>query len=243
MKIQSAVLSDVGLVRQENQDSSAALPELRLFVVADGMGGHVGGKRASETAVETLREHYGATPAAGAAAADRLREAVVRANRRIFETAASDESLHGMGTTLVALLVDEDRATIAHVGDSRAYRLRDGRVEQLTADHSLVADLLRGHEISEDEAKVHPYRHVLTRALGTASEVEVETREVDVRAGDVYVLCTDGVSGMVGEEQLEQLIVAHRADPDELCRSLVDAAKAGGGRDNATVVVVRCSDD
>ncbi len=252
MKIHSSSLSDSGLVRRENQDSSGFFPDRRLFIIADGMGGHVGGKQASQLAVQTLEERFTGSeaepPRSSRAdedpAVSRLIDGIHEANRRIFEHAAADEHLRGMGTTLVAMLFSGDsKAIIAHVGDSRAYRLRDGRVEQLTRDHSLVADLLRNHEISESEASTHPYRHMLTRALGIAAQVSPDVTELDVRVGDLYVLCTDGVYGMISPEDLARTMSDHQNDPDELCRQLIAAANAGGGKDNSTAVAIRCVDD
>ena len=251
MKIQSAFLSDVGRVRRQNEDSVAVLDDERLYLVADGMGGHAGGKRASETAVETVVAHVrdsGRTRPAGSAApvpTDRaqLIEGIHRANRRILELAGMDSSLHGMGTTVAALVIDGDtRGAIVHVGDSRVYRLRGDRFEQLTADHSLVADLVRRGEISDEEAKHHPYRHTLTRALGAGADVQPEVLPVDLAVGDLYILCSDGVYGMVDDERMSELAVASRNYPAALCRKLIDAANAGGGKDNASAIVVLCGD-
>ena len=242
MKIASFALSDVGRVRRENQDSSGHFPDRNLFVIADGMGGHQGGKQASEMAVAAIA----ATDLDGEALAertDRLVDAVRDANRRIVERGSRESDLNRMGTTLVALLLQHDEAAIVHVGDSRAYRWRDGRLSQLTTDHTLVADLLRANEISEAEASTHPYRHVLTRALGAAEDVEADVSRLDVRPGDVYLLCSDGVSGMLGEPEIEAIASGHHDDPETLCRELIAAANRAGGKDNATVIVVRCAAD
>jgi PPM family protein phosphatase len=241
MNVESFVLSDVGRVRRENQDSNGCFREHRLFVVADGMGGHAGGAHASRLAVATIGERFGsaAAPVAGAAAERALVAAIGEANQRIVEQASRETSLQGMGTTLVALLVDEHSATIVHVGDSRAYLVRDGSVRPLTADHSVVADLLRNRDISEAEARVHPYRHVLTRALGVANEVTPEISRIDLRDADLFLLCSDGVSGMIPPDELQRFLLAHRDDPAELCRRLINAANDAGGRDNATALAVR----
>jgi PPM family protein phosphatase len=252
MKIQSAFLSDVGRVRRQNEDSVTVLPEHRVYVVADGMGGHAGGKRASQTAVDTVSDHLHASaetrPTAatggGAVSRDDLVEAIHEANRRILAIAAADSSLHGMGTTIAALVFDGDaKAAVVHVGDSRVYRLRGDSFESLTADHSLVADLVRRGEISDQEAKRHPYRHTLTQALGAGASVTPEVRAIDPAVGDLFVLCSDGVYGMIDEKKLESVVVAHRHDPTALCRALVDEANAGGGKDNASVVAVLCAPD
>jgi PPM family protein phosphatase len=252
MKIQSAFLSDVGRVRRQNEDSVTVLPEHRVYVVADGMGGHAGGKRASQTAVDTVSDHLRGSaetrpttaPGGGAVSRDDLVEAIHEANRRILAIAAADSSLHGMGTTIAALVFDGDaKAAVVHVGDSRVYRLRGNAFESLTADHSLVADLVRRGEISDEEAKRHPYRHTLTQALGAGPNVSPEVRAIDSAVGDLFVLCSDGVYGMIDEKKLESVVVAHRHDPAALCRALVDEANAGGGKDNASVVAVLCAPD
>jgi protein phosphatase len=243
MKITSFALSDVGRVRRENQDSSGHFPECNLFVVADGMGGHQGGKQASEMAVATISERLAKVSDAGALAerTECLVEAVRDANRRIVERGARETDLNRMGTTLVALLLHHDEAAIVHVGDSRAYRWREGRLAQLTTDHTLVADLLLANEISEAEASTHPYRHVLTRALGAAEDVKADVNRLEVRPGDVYLLCSDGVSGMLSQPEIEAIASRHHDDPEPLGRNLIAAANHAGGKDNATVIVVRCA--
>jgi PPM family protein phosphatase len=247
MKIESFVLSDVGRVRRDNQDSSGCFPERNLFVVADGMGGHKGGKQASEMAVAVIDQALstaGVGPDHFERTLESLLEAVRDANRRILERAANDSELHQMGTTLVALLLDAATSgAIVHVGDSRAYRLRDDQLELLTSDHTIVNDLLRNKEISEAEANRHPYRHVLTRALGAGAEVSPDVRRIEVRAGDFYLICSDGVSGMLSPSQIHDVLIARRGDPEGACRELIDAANQAGGRDNATVVAIRCSPD
>jgi len=246
MKIESFALSDIGRVRQENQDSSGYFPTRNLFVVADGMGGHKGGKQASEMAVATVEERCMPSRdiADPAEAVSRLVDAVRDANRRIVARASQDSDLSRMGTTLVALLFDgAGRGTVVHVGDSRAYRLRDDRLELLTTDHTVVSDLLRNHDISETEASVHPYRHVLTRALGAAGDVSPDVQQLDVRPGDLYLLCSDGVSGMLAESEIKGILVADRDDPEAACRELIAAANRAGGKDNATAIAVRCAPD
>lgn len=254
MKIQSASLSDVGRVRRQNEDTVAILGEQQVYVVADGMGGHAGGKQASQTAVETITAYLNnsadtavgiSTGSAGAVVTrQNLVEAIIRANRRILDLAVANTSLHGMGTTIAALVIEGDGVgAIVHVGDSRVYRLRGDRFEQLTADHSLVADLIRRGEITEEEAQHHPYRHTLTRAVGAGAEVTPDVKPIDLQVGDVFVLCSDGIYGMIEEAALPGLVECHRHDPAALCRALVDAAIAGGGKDNASVIVVACSAD
>lgn len=239
MKTEHFVVSDVGRVRENNEDSSLALPEASLYVVADGMGGHVGGKQASQTAVDTLRERLDG--GGGSVAPDGIRDAIREANRRILRRAAAEPGLRGMGTTLVVLLLPSDgRGFLAHVGDSRAYRFRAGKIEQLTADHSIVGEMVRRRDLSESDAERHPYRHVLTRALGAEDDVDPEVVEIEAASGDAYVLCSDGVSGMLDRATFERIVREHADAPERLARALVEAANDHGGKDNATVIVVRC---
>jgi protein phosphatase len=246
MKIESFALSDIGRVRQENQDSNALFANHGLFVVADGMGGHKGGRQASETAVAAVAERFldATTPASFEPSLAMLVESVAEANRRIRDYATTDSALARMGTTLVALLLDPNGSgAIVHVGDSRVYRLRAGALEQLTSDHTIVNDLLRNHDISEAEASVHPYRHMLTRALGPAADVAPEVRRIDALVDDLYVLCSDGVSGMLSPDAIQAILVTHQQDPEQVCRQLVEAANQAGGKDNATAIAVRCAPD
>ena len=246
MNIQSFGLSDIGRVRQENQDSSGYFPAAKLFVVADGMGGHRGGKQASEMAIAAVAECSAAWSAQTTfeQALTSLLEAVTSANRQIRERAAREPELTRMGTTLVALLFDgAEGGAVIHVGDSRAYRLRGGDLELLTSDHTIVNDLLRNKDISEAEAKAHPYRHVLTRALGVERDVKPDVQKLAVQPGDVYVLCSDGISGMLPAAEIRDTLLAHQDDPNTLCQKLIDAANRAGGKDNATAIAVRCSGD
>ena len=222
-----AALSDIGLQRSSNEDSFIDQPP--LFAVADGMGGAQAGEVASRLAVETLRER--------AAAGDSLSEAAAEANRRIFKLAVENPDHAGMGTTLTALRLAGERAELAHVGDSRAYLLRDQAMTQLTDDHSLVGEWMREGTMTPEEAMASRYRSVLSRALGTEDEVEVDHEEVDLRAGDVLLLCSDGLSGTVPDDKIKAALLGRA--PEEAARRLVREAKSRGGHDNITVVVVR----
>jgi PPM family protein phosphatase len=247
MELSFWAATDVGRKRDVNEDNFLVDKKLSLFVVADGMGGHAGGKQASQMAVETIEECVaGATQPLQGYDLDqmiaRFLDAIKIANHRIIGRAAADSELRKMGTTLVALLLDgKDAGAIIHIGDSRAYRLRAGELELLTSDHTLVSDLLRSHEISEAEASEHPYRHVLTRALGAADEASADVLKLDIAPDDLFVLCTDGISGLVSTDRLKTLATAHGSDPEELCRQLVAAANAAGGKDNSTVIVIHCA--
>lgn len=231
--------TDVGRVRQNNEDN--LLVSEPLFAVADGMGGHAAGEVASEIAVDMLREHFDADPTANG-----LADAVRAANRAVWERAQGDGRLRGMGTTLtaVALVADGDEEVLAvvNVGDSRAYRLSQGHLEQLTEDHSLVEELVRTGRISAAEAQVHPQKHVLTRVLGVDRDVEVDCFRVVPYRGDRYLLASDGLFNEVDDEDIASTL-RRIDDPDEAARSLVEAAKTAGGADNITAVVVDVVDD
>jgi len=230
-----AGLTDVGRQRSSNEDSF--LESAPVFCVADGMGGARAGEVASRIAVETLADG----DAAGEAEA-RLADTARAANRRIYELAQEDDSRAGMGTTFTAVLVDGGDVVTGHVGDSRLYRLRDDALERLTRDHSLVEELVRRGELDPKEAESHPQRSIITRALGPEPEVEVETFTCPARAGDVYLVCSDGLTSMVSEERLRDLL---RADGslEEAAHRLVEAANDAGGKDNITVVLFRLADD
>jgi PPM family protein phosphatase len=229
----SAKGTDVGRQRRVNEDSLLVRPP--LFVVADGMGGHQAGEVASGMAVQTLS---GGLPDGEDAAELRLAELVHAANREIHEHSRTEAEHAGMGTTITAAYVDVDDVAIAHVGDSRAYRWRDGELERLTDDHSLVEELIRQGKLTAEEAEEHPQRSIVTRALGPESDVEVDTRSIPARDGDVFLLCSDGLTGMIGEPGLARVLRAGGSLEDQV-RGLVAAANEAGGRDNITVVLFR----
>jgi serine/threonine protein phosphatase PrpC len=224
--------TDTGRRRRQNEDAFVCEPP--LFAVADGMGGAQAGELASRLAAAAIEEGGLAIQGEEGVAG------VVRtANARIFEHSVRDPNAAGMGTTATVALVDEEAetATLAHVGDSRAYRYRDGLLEQLTTDHSLVGELVRSGRLTEDEAAVHPHRSVITRALGTEADVDVDTLTIDLRAGDLVLLCSDGLSAMVREDEIVRLLEAARSDPHDAAAALIAAANAAGGEDNVTVVL------
>jgi protein phosphatase len=225
--------SDTGRKRRRNEDSLVCDPP--LFAVADGMGGAQAGELASALAAAALTERSDRVPGGEAQVIELVREA----NRRVHQRALDDASASGMGTTMtVALFGEEDGSvTIGHVGDSRAYILRDGQLEQLTDDHSLVAELVRRGELSEAEAEVHPQRSVITRALGTDPDVDVDAFTVPARPGDVFLLCSDGLTTMVDADGIAELVLRHRDDLRQATRALIDAANDHGGDDNVTAVL------
>ncbi|MCA1833481.1 MAG: Stp1/IreP family PP2C-type Ser/Thr phosphatase [Actinomycetota bacterium] len=228
MKLRVGASSDVGRSRERNEDSYLASHP--LYVVADGMGGHRGGAVASSMAVEVLSGMPQRDPAG-------LPERVREANRAVFERQASDRAVAGMGTTVTAAVLDGSTLHLAHVGDSRAYLLRDGELRQLTEDHTLVHRMVQEGKISEEEAHTHPQRSILTRALGVDRDVEVDELTVDVQEGDHVLLCSDGLTGMMRDESVREILEGHR-DPQEAAEMLVDAANRAGGLDNITVVVM-----
>jgi protein phosphatase len=231
----STARSDTGRKRRRNEDSYVCEPP--LFAVADGMGGAQAGEVASRLAAGTLREaSTDGTPE------ERVVALIQEANRRVFREAGEDATRRGMGTTVTVALALDDRIVIGHVGDSRAYRIRSGELEQLTEDHSLVAELVRSGKLSPEEAENHPQRSVITRALGTDPDVDVDVFATDTESGDVYMLCSDGLTGMVDDETILQLVERNRADLDAAAQALVGAANRGGGEDNITVVLFEIAD-
>ena len=222
--------TDVGCVREHNEDSLVVTPP--LFVVADGMGGHAAGEVASEIATTVLAERAPQTPDAEA-----LGRAVEEANLEIIAAAEDGRGREGMGTTCTAAVLKEERLVIAQVGDSRAYLLHQGKLQQLTRDHSLVAMMVEAGQLTPEEARVHPRRSVITRELGTDPSNKPDLYEIDVEAGDRLLLCSDGLYGMVEDPDI-QAIMTRTADPQRCASQLVNEAIAAGGNDNVTVIVV-----
>lgn len=236
-----AALTHVGLVREANEDALLVLNDLGLWIVADGMGGHPGGDVASRLAVGATAD-YMRREAAGCrdGTEDLLLRAIRHANERVRAEVDVRPELDSMGTTLVALLIGvnpEPRATLAHVGDSRAYLFRDGGLRALTVDHSYVEEKIREGLLTREEARRHPYRHMLSRAVGIEPEVEPEVTSFVLRPGDLILLCTDGLTKMIEDEEIAPLL-AGAASHEEACRALVEEANRRGGADNTTVVVV-----
>ncbi len=233
MRVTAAAATDTGLVREGNEDSY--LTDSPLFAVADGMGGHRGGEVASRLAVETLEKLF-------KEGAGDLPDQVQEANRVVFERSVLDRKVAGMGTTLTAALVEGDRVRLAHVGDSRAYLLRDGKLRLLTEDHTLVHRMVSEGEISKEEAETHPQRSVLTRALGVDTVVDIDDDSLQVRPPDRLLLCTDGLTSMVSEDEIEE-VLRTVPDPQEAAQRMVRMANEAGGVDNTTVVILDFSYD
>ncbi|HJP65837.1 MAG TPA: Stp1/IreP family PP2C-type Ser/Thr phosphatase [Actinomycetota bacterium] len=232
MRVRAGVKTDVGRFRERNED--AYLVKEPLYVVADGMGGHRGGNVASSMAVDVL-EQADLSPDAPLSV---LIDEIKRANQEILERSAADQALRGMGTTVTAFLTDQDKGYVAHVGDSRAYLLRDGNLQRLTRDHSLVERMVEEGRLEPDQARHHPQQNILTRVLGGNDDLEVDDLTVDpIQEGDRVLLCTDGLSHMVDDEVIEG-ILRDEEDPQAAADRLVDAAIDAGGDDNVTVIVL-----
>jgi serine/threonine protein phosphatase PrpC len=254
MRIRGWGASDVGRKRDHNEDSFLSNDALSLYAVADGMGGHLGGERASRLAVDllgsTLTEGMARRAAADAAIVASgalpspgtlLREAVVGADRTIYDNALADPSLTGMGTTLTALFFADRRAYLGHVGDSRAYLYRDGKARQLTDDHSWIQDQVRAGLLSAEEAKESRFRNIITRSVGFEPSVHPDMHDLIVQAGDCYLLCSDGLSNYLSLEELAQVLTTHfyRDAP----QVLIGMANDRGGDDNITCICVYASND
>jgi PPM family protein phosphatase len=233
MTLRTAHLTHPGRKRRHNEDSYVHEPP--LFAIADGMGGAKAGEVASGLAVDALRLRPDVSGDGEAYVVDLIQEA----NRRVYDRAREDVAASGMGTTMTVALVDDEnrRVTFGHVGDSRAYRIRNDQLEQLTDDHSLVGELIRSGKLTREEAEVHPQRSVITRALGTDPDVDVDTFVLETRPGDIFLLCSDGLSGMVSDQAILKIVRDNRRNLAEAAKALVAAANRGGGDDNITVVV------
>src|SRR6266571_1076768 len=228
--------SDTGRRRRRNEDAYVVAPP--LFAVADGMGGAQAGEVASKLAAAALED----TDPGALSGSERVISLIQEANRRVYERSNADPSASGMGTTMTVALVEGSVVTFGHVGDSRAYLARDGRLEQLTDDHSLVNELMKSGKLSPEEAETHPQRSVITRAIGTDPDVDVDTFSVPAQTGDLFLLCSDGLTDMVGEDTILGVVERHRDDIDKALRTLVKEANRGGGEDNITVVAFEISD-
>lgn len=230
--ILSAFRTDVGKVRANNQDAPIVSEKLRLYGVADGMGGHKGGEVASTSARDDLlRELEGKTPSVAA-----LSGAIEEVNRQIYHQQEHDDALTGMGTTLSVLWMSDNFVYIGHVGDSRVYLLRDGEFKQMTLDHSLVEQLVREGVLTEEEAQNHPMRNIITRAIGTDESVEVDVVVEERRKGDLWLACSDGLHGLVDDRQIRDALRQYA--PEKAADVLLKAALDAGGRDNVTLVIV-----
>jgi protein phosphatase len=251
MSVAWAVVSDTGLRRSSNEDNHCARPDLGLFLVADGMGGHVAGEVASRIAVETIEEFVDQTKAAGpddtlpfpfdtalSTDANRMTAAFRLANRTIAAKMAAAQGLRGMATTASAVLVYGEKAVVAHVGDSRVYRFRGGELERLTVDHSWVEEQVRAGALTPEAARQHPWRNVVTRALSGGDDPVVDVAEYPLKSGDRLLLCSDGLFSVTPDEKTAE-ILGRDAPLADICQALVDEANAKGGPDNITTLVLQ----
>jgi len=251
MKISYKAVSDVGRKRKGNEDSLVVNAEHGLFVVADGMGGHAAGEIASKVAVDSINEFVCLTGSDEEITwpfaleddisydGNRLKTAVRYANRKVLETTKTKTEYEGMATTVAAVMVEGDKVNLAHVGDSRVYLFSDGSLQQLTSDHSWVNEQLQSGIISPDQARTHPLRNVVTRALGGKADLQVDLQVQTMHAGDMLLMCSDGLTTMVSDEDITQVLADAGADIDKGAQDLVAAANERGGEDNITVVLLR----
>jgi protein phosphatase len=252
MPVQWAATTHPGIRRTSNEDCYCSRPDLGLFIVADGMGGHVAGEVASKIAVDAIEQFIGETAAEDSGLTwphpvdpilgidgSRLKSAFHLANRRLADEVAAAVDLRGMATTAsTVLLKDEQHAMLAHVGDSRIYLFRDNELERMTDDHSWVEEQMRAGLLSPLEARQHPWRNVVTRALSGGEDPEVDVKELQLKPGDRLLLCSDGLSSVVPDERIEQILRATPV-PDEACQALVDEANGAGGPDNVTTLILQ----
>jgi protein phosphatase len=251
LKISYQAVTDVGRKRKGNEDSLFVNPEQNLFVVADGMGGHAAGEVASRLAVDAINEFICLTgddeeitwpfglDETISYDGNRLKTAIRYANRKVLEATKEKSEYEGMATTVAAVLVDGDSANLGHVGDSRIYLMRNGSISQLTTDHSWVNEQIVGGMISADQARSHPLRNVVTRALGGKPDLQVDMKVHKIEPGDMLLLCSDGLTTMMPDEEIARVVSDAKNDVEKATRELVAAANAKGGEDNITVVMLR----
>jgi serine/threonine protein phosphatase PrpC len=238
LRFHHAILTDVGRVRQRNEDMADAAPKKGIYVLADGMGGHPAGNVASKTAVEALIAHL-VSKGGTRDRPTRLRESVLMANRAVLSLAETDPSMHGMGTTVCVLWLSQARAYLAHIGDSRIYVMRDGEMHQVTRDHTVVRELIERGELAEGSIEAQRIGHILTQAVGLELSVEPDLGMMPPKLGDIFLICSDGLSDTMSDAAMAEILKAH-TDLDECAKALVNAALEAGGHDNITVLLVRC---
>ena len=251
MKFKAYGLSDLGRVRKLNEDSFLVSDDLKLYLVADGMGGHAAGDVASSKSIELIKTFIERTAKDNditwpfemnpelAPEANKLIAAVQIANKEIYRMSSTNPELKGMGTTIAGLFIAESKGYIVHVGDSRVYLMRNERLKQITEDHSWVNEQLKENVITEDEAKQHRWKNVITRALGSEIEVNVDLQEENIVSGDIFLICSDGLSGMVERETMENIIKKHIDNLPEAAEEMIDYANKAGGVDNITVILIK----
>lgn len=232
------VASDVGKRREKNEDGY--LVSDPVFAVADGMGGHSAGEIASAIALQTFKNSFRPIPSPKTVS-DKLAESIQKANETVFQQSATETEQRGMGTTLTIAVLLENKFHFGHIGDSRAYLLRDSSLSQITEDHSLVAEMVKKGVLSPEQAEIHPQRSVLTRALGIEQAVQIDTSSLEIKPKDKILLCTDGLTSMVDDPEIER-ILNEPDDPQTICQNLVEAANEKGGHDNITALIIEVDD-
>ncbi|MBN2056893.1 Stp1/IreP family PP2C-type Ser/Thr phosphatase [bacterium] len=248
-----AAITDVGLKRSVNQDAYHCDPKRKLFVVADGMGGHKAGETASRMAIEAVVNYLQhlevdeKTPTEVELdelqqLSEALKVAIETANLAIYQKAQESSEFRGMGTTVVACLIIDESLIVAHVGDSRLYRLRNGELSQMTKDHSRVQELIDMEKLTEEQARLYPLRNVITRALGGDRTVDVDVDTFDFKSTDAWLLCSDGLSEVISEQVIKSVVLQNAGDPTTACRVMVGLTKEAGAPDNMTVIVVEGGD-
>lgn len=254
MKLIASGQTNVGRKRAHNEDNLLLVEAENLFVVADGMGGHASGEVASQIAVESVGDFFRRTSENDEVTwpykeekglryeENRLVTGIKLANQRVFETAGSDKALKGMGTTIVSALFTDGTAYMGHVGDSRAYRIRDGAIEQITEDHSLLNDYIKANKLTPEEIEAFPHKNVIVRALGMRDTVRVDISRLNPQTGDVFLLCSDGLSGMVTDPDMLSIVEAANGDLDAAATALIASANENGGVDNVTVILVKITE-
>jgi PPM family protein phosphatase len=248
-KIRVAGRTNVGMKRAHNEDNFYLFDAERLYLVADGMGGHASGEVASEMAVKTVAEFFERTKddddvtwpfkldKARRYEENRLAVGIKLANLRIFETSTKDSSKKGMGTTIVSIFFRNDSVYVAHVGDSRVYRVRGGEIEQMTEDHSLLNDYIKMKKLTPEEIENFPHKNVIVRALGMKETVQVDVRAEQPKAGDIFLLCSDGLSGMIEDADMLRIVVENGDNLEAACDKMIELANKNGGTDNITAVL------
>ena len=254
MKLRAAGLSHVGMKRTHNEDSIRILSDYSLYIVADGMGGHASGEVASRMSVETISSFFKMTTRDTEATwpfkeeknlrydENRLVAGIKWSNRRIYEAASRDPKYKGMGTTIVTAFFTQNGAYLGHVGDSRGYRIRNGVIEQITEDHSLLNDYIKANKLTPEEIEHFPHKNVIVRALGMKELVQVDVNRLDPKIDDIYLLCSDGLSSMCTDPEILKIIL-DAGDLKTACKNLIDAANDAGGTDNSTVALVHLVED
>lgn len=238
MKIIVSGKTHQGMTRHSNEDAYGVYPDLSLYIVADGLGGHAGGEVASRTAVEAIKECIASAENASLKMRDRIITAIHEANLKVLSEAGKEKNLHGMGTTVAVVMRSGDNTLVAHVGDSRVYLVHGNVISRLTKDHTVVEEYVRLGLLTPQDALCHPSRHTLSRAVGTSGDVDVDIREIQFQAGDTLLLCTDGLTNMVSDKEISDVILELSPSPEKISDRLIALANRNGGIDNITVITI-----